>query len=126
MELHGFRYYYTLKELTHQMTCKELKKLSRCNLKNNYPTTIIAFLTVTLISIAIRFPFILLHKTNMKISHLPFYIITELLICSILSVLSSGQMSLHLKLSRNEQILQLMYLNFSEKILTDLYLNFSI
>lgn len=84
--------------------CKELKRIARDNLNGNYRIPMGAFLTATLIPLAVELPFSMLQKDTQPIPVTVMFYVAEFLIMLLDVVLSVGVLQMHLSLARKKEI----------------------
>lgn len=84
--------------------CKELKRIARDNLNGNYRIPMGAFLTATLIPLAVELPFSMLQKDTQPLPITIMFYVAEFLIMLLDVVLSVGILQMHLSLARKKEI----------------------
>lgn len=84
--------------------CKELKRIARDNLNGNYRIPMGAFLTATLIPLAVELPFSMLQKDTQPLYVTIMFYVAEFLIMLLDVVLSVGILQMHLSLARKQEI----------------------
>lgn len=84
--------------------CRELKRIARDNLNGNYRIPMGAFLTATLIPLAVELPFSMLQKDTQPLPVTIMFYVAEFLIMLLDVVLSVGILQIHLSLARKKEI----------------------
>lgn len=83
---------------------KELKRMARETLNNNYSIPMGAFFVSSLITIAIEIPFSLSMGEQPNLSQYIISYLAEFLISLLAAVLSAGQFRIHLDMSRGKEV----------------------